>query len=209
MTNPSKYLAKAYQRAFLSLHLPPKTIISPAQRIPSTQRTNLFSSRTPSSIRTMASDSDYMAFLDKANKQRDAGRDEAHTEESTQPSKQVRTETVESGVKVPDSLKKVDAFYVSETDEPFEPVVLSWKGASSGRWPSNGASFLFTSWLHVVKANTTFSRRRIRISYYLRIKFRCFQLHRNPLREIVRPSKSIQWRDQGSTRGSRCIRLQS
>lgn len=79
-----------------------------------------------------------MAFLDKANKQRDAGRDEAHTEDSTQPSNQVRTETVESGVKVPEQLKKVDAYYVSETDEPFEPVALSWKGASSGKWPGNG-----------------------------------------------------------------------
>ncbi|KUL86960.1 hypothetical protein ZTR_05763 [Talaromyces verruculosus] len=82
-------------------------------------------------------DENYMAFLDKANKQRDAGRDEAHTEESTQPSKQVRTETVESGVKVPEQLKKVDVYYMSETDEPFEPVALNWKGASSGKWPGN------------------------------------------------------------------------
>lgn len=86
----------------------------------------------------MASDSDYMSFLDKANKQRDAGKDEAHTEDSAQQSKQVRTETVEKGVKVPEQLKKIDAFYVSETDEPFEPVALSWKGASSGKWPGNG-----------------------------------------------------------------------
>ncbi|KAF5015090.1 hypothetical protein F66182_13700, partial [Fusarium sp. NRRL 66182] len=57
----------------------------------------------------MASDSDYMSFLDKANKQRDAGKDEAHTEDSAQQSKQVRTETVEKGVKVPEQLKKIDA----------------------------------------------------------------------------------------------------
>lgn len=88
----------------------------------------------------MASDSDYMAFLDKANKHRDAGNDGAHTEESSQSSKQVRTEAVEKGVKVPEQLKKVDAYYISETDEPFEPVALSWKGASNGKWPGNGAS---------------------------------------------------------------------
>lgn len=98
-----------------------------------------------------------MAFLDKANKQRDAGRDEAHTEESTKPSKQVRTETVESGVKVPEELKKVDAFYISETDEPFEPVALGWQGASSGKWPGNGAfllSFILLEFIVVLEANT-------------------------------------------------------
>lgn len=98
----------------------------------------------------MASDSDYMAFLDKANKQRDAGRDEARTKASTQPSKQIQTETVDGGVKVPEQLKKVDAFYVSETDEPFEPVALSWKGASSGKWPGTGVFLLALSWLFFV-----------------------------------------------------------
>lgn len=144
MPNYSSHPARAQQRALLSSHLSSKITkpvlspIAPAQRSTSTQRTTLFNSRPPSSIRTMASDSDYMAFLDKANKQRDAGKDEAHTEESSQPSKQVRTETVEKGVKVPEQLKKVDAYYMSETDEPFEPVALSWKGASSGEWPENG-----------------------------------------------------------------------
>lgn len=95
-----------------------------------------------------------MAFLDKANKQRDAGRDEAHTEESTQPSKQVRTETVEKGVRVPEQLKKVDAYYMSETDEPFEPVALSWKGASSGKWPGNGVFLLLLSSLILANSNT-------------------------------------------------------
>jgi hypothetical protein len=85
----------------------------------------------------MASDSDYMAFLDKANRQRDAGNSQAHTESSA-PSKHIRTETVETGVKVPDVLKKVDTFYVSETDEPFEPVALKWEGASKGVWPGPG-----------------------------------------------------------------------
>jgi hypothetical protein len=83
----------------------------------------------------MASDSDYMAFLDKANQQRDAGSSQV---EANSVSQQVRTDTVETGVTVPQVLKTVNAFYVSETDEPFEPVALSWAGASKGKWPANG-----------------------------------------------------------------------
>jgi hypothetical protein len=82
----------------------------------------------------MASDSDYMAFLDKANAQRDA----AASNQGHQPSKQIRTETVETGVRVPDALKRVDTYYVSETDEPFEPVALRWEGAVRGIWPGPG-----------------------------------------------------------------------
>lgn len=77
-----------------------------------------------------------MSFLDKANRQRDAGNSEAHTESSTQG--KLQTNTVEKGVKVPDQLKEVDAFYTSETDESFEPVAIKWSGASKGNWPGNG-----------------------------------------------------------------------
>lgn len=88
----------------------------------------------------MASDSDYMAFLDKANRQRDAGGNQASTESSEQSSRPIRTESVESGAKVPNVLKTVNAFYVSETDEPFEPVTLKWVGASKEEWPGSGTS---------------------------------------------------------------------
>lgn len=88
----------------------------------------------------MASDADYTAFLDKANRQRDAGSNQSHAE-SSGPSKPVRTETVEIGVRVPDVLKQIDTFYVSETDEPFEPVALKWEGASKGIWPGTGETF--------------------------------------------------------------------
>lgn len=83
----------------------------------------------------MASDADYMAFLDKANAQREAG---LRNRSQTQPSTSIRTETVETGVRVPDVLKLVDTYYVSETDEPFEPVSLRWEGAVRGVWPGAG-----------------------------------------------------------------------
>jgi hypothetical protein len=85
----------------------------------------------------MASDSDYMAFLNKADSQREAGTSQPHTE-SSEPSQQIRTKTGEPGAAVPSALKEVDAFYISETDEPFEPVVLKWEGAAQGSWPSSG-----------------------------------------------------------------------
>jgi hypothetical protein len=87
--------------------------------------------------RTMASDSDYMAFLNKANSQREAGSGQPHTESSA-PSQQIRTQSIEPGAAVPGALKEVDAFYTSETDEPFEPVVLKWDGAAQGTWPTSG-----------------------------------------------------------------------
>lgn len=85
----------------------------------------------------MASDSDYMAFLNKANSQREAGSGQPHTESSAL-SQQIRTKSIEPGAAVPGSLKEVEAFYTSETDEPFEPVVLKWEGAAQGTWPTSG-----------------------------------------------------------------------
>ncbi|PTU19441.1 hypothetical protein P175DRAFT_0533878 [Aspergillus ochraceoroseus IBT 24754] len=79
----------------------------------------------------MSSDDAYMSFLDKANADLNSGRVQA----TSQSSSAVRTETVDMGVQVPPPLTSVDAYYVSETDEPFEPVVLKWGGASRGVWP--------------------------------------------------------------------------
>jgi hypothetical protein len=70
----------------------------------------------------MASDEDYAAFLDKANE--DPG------ESRTQSSGKVELRAVDRGVEVPAALREVtkDAFYVSDADEPFEPVCLKLKG---------------------------------------------------------------------------------
>ncbi|CAL5869755.1 uncharacterized protein PFLUO_LOCUS3985 [Penicillium psychrofluorescens] len=80
----------------------------------------------------MSSDDAYTSFLDKANADLDAGR-------ASQPSSATTsTQTVHTSLKVPAPLKSVDAYYVSETDEPFEPVALKWDGAAKGTWPSAG-----------------------------------------------------------------------
>ncbi|KAL4933559.1 uncharacterized protein BDV17DRAFT_287209 [Aspergillus undulatus] len=84
----------------------------------------------------MSSDDAYMSFLDKANSDLDAGR----SQQTTQSSSGARTETVDANVKIPTPLTSVDAFYVSDADEPFEPVALKWDGGGRGVWPDS-ASF--------------------------------------------------------------------
>ncbi|KAI9368591.1 hypothetical protein BJX61DRAFT_537138 [Aspergillus egyptiacus] len=79
----------------------------------------------------MSSDDAYMAFLNKANADLDSGR----SQQATQQSSSARTETVDVNVSIPTPLTSVDAYYVSETDEPFEPVALRWEGAKNGVWP--------------------------------------------------------------------------
>lgn len=80
----------------------------------------------------MSSDDAYMSFLDKANADLNTARNQPSQNTS---SSVARTETVDAGVRVPAPLTSIDAFYVSETDEPFEPVTLRWDGASRGLWP--------------------------------------------------------------------------
>ncbi|KAK4067084.1 uncharacterized protein Triagg1_7812 [Trichoderma aggressivum f. europaeum] len=76
--------------------------------------------------RKMASDEDYMAFLNKANQDADEGRAAA-----AQSSVAQRTfKTADEGSELPKSIAEVcrGAFYVSEADEPFKGVSLKWKG---------------------------------------------------------------------------------
>ncbi|KAJ5273336.1 hypothetical protein N7478_008461 [Penicillium angulare] len=81
---------------------------------------------------TMASDDAYMDFLNKANADKDAGAGQA-------PAQGTQTKTVDTSFKLPASLKDVDIYYVSDADEPFEPVLLRWEGAAKGEWPSADA----------------------------------------------------------------------
>ena len=67
----------------------------------------------------MGSDEDYEAFLNKANEDA-SGASTQSTKKST--SKSVNTSSV------PAPLKKVDAFYTTDSDEPFEPVGLKYDG---------------------------------------------------------------------------------
>lgn len=74
----------------------------------------------------MASDEDYASFLDKVNEDPNKGT------AKTQSSGKIQLKAVDEGVTVPAGLKKAtkDAFYVSDADEPFEPVVLKHSGKS-------------------------------------------------------------------------------
>jgi hypothetical protein len=73
----------------------------------------------------MATDEEYMAFLDKANQDLGAG---VKTAPATGSGK-VQLKTLDHGVEVPLELKipteKKEWVYVSDADEPFVPVVLS------------------------------------------------------------------------------------
>jgi hypothetical protein len=79
----------------------------------------------------MASDEDYMSFLERANQDLSAG-GAAKTQTATARGR-VELKAVDDGVEVPAVLIKAtesgDSFYVSDADEPFEPVCL--EGASS------------------------------------------------------------------------------
>ena len=68
----------------------------------------------------MASDEDYGNFLDKANQ--NTGPSKASTRSASKPS----TKTIDT--EVPSPLQKIEQYYISEADEPFEPVSLKWDG---------------------------------------------------------------------------------
>ncbi|KAJ4994475.1 hypothetical protein SVAN01_00304 [Stagonosporopsis vannaccii] len=76
--------------------------------------------------RTMSSDADYAAFLDKANQ------DVAPAEQQDLSKKGYGTKSVNTSV--PKALESVEEYYVSDADEPFEPVALEFEGetVSSG-----------------------------------------------------------------------------
>ncbi|CAD0092508.1 unnamed protein product [Aureobasidium mustum] len=66
----------------------------------------------------MSSDQEYANFLEKANQDTGSSSNEVKTSGFAQ------TKAVDSTVPAP--LKNVDAFYQSDTDEPFEPVALKY-----------------------------------------------------------------------------------
>jgi len=78
----------------------------------------------------MASDEDYMAFLDKANKDPSDGAAEL----TAASNKKQEFKTTDAGVQVPTVLRNVveDSFYVSDADEPFVPVCLAWDESGKG-----------------------------------------------------------------------------
>ena len=96
--------------------------LGPATRVQST--TPLSAKRTHRTIVSedslkIMSDDAYSSFLDQANQ--DTGASKVSTK-----SKSVATKAVDTDVPV--TLQKVDQYYTSESDEPFEPVSLKWSG---------------------------------------------------------------------------------
>jgi len=71
----------------------------------------------------MSSDADYASFLDKANQ--DTG---SAQQQSGSSKKSYGTKSVDTAV--PQALEKVEEYYVSDADEPFEPVALKYSGSS-------------------------------------------------------------------------------
>lgn len=93
----------------------------------------------------MASDEDYMAFLDKANQDPNEGYARPASEGAKKELK-----TTDAGVQVPAVLTEAtkDAFYVSDADEPFVPVCLQWDENGKGL-PDEGAFFSYL-FVHLV-----------------------------------------------------------
>ncbi|KAI0385387.1 hypothetical protein F5Y04DRAFT_245703 [Hypomontagnella monticulosa] len=76
----------------------------------------------------MASDEDYMAFLDKANK------DPSEGYAKPQSSGNKEFKATDAGAQIPAAIQEAtkDSFYVSDADEPFVPVYLAWDESGKG-----------------------------------------------------------------------------
>jgi hypothetical protein len=70
----------------------------------------------------MSSDADYASFLDKANQ------DTGSVQQQDTSKKGYGTKSVDTAV--PQVLEKVEEYYISDADEPFEPVALIFEGKS-------------------------------------------------------------------------------
>ncbi|KAI1418300.1 hypothetical protein F5Y13DRAFT_151061 [Hypoxylon sp. FL1857] len=107
----------------------------PTATDPATLRSR-YSSRFTDNLRSfattrilrMASDEDYMAFLDKAN------RDPSEGYTKPQSSSKQEFKATDDGAQIPAAIQEAtkDAFYVSDADEPFVPVYLAWDEDGKG-----------------------------------------------------------------------------
>ncbi|KAI1825769.1 hypothetical protein F4861DRAFT_500655 [Xylaria intraflava] len=75
----------------------------------------------------MASDDDYMAFLNRANQDPGAGR-------AVPQGGGTEFKAMDDGAVIPAAIQRAtnDAFYVSDADEPFLPVSLAWDEGGKG-----------------------------------------------------------------------------
>jgi hypothetical protein len=89
----------------------------------------------------MASDEDYMAFLNKANQDPSEGVTPASTQAQGKPVFRTRQEGVEVPAVLDRLAKHGGAFYTSDADEPFEAVALAWDEDGKGLPDEGGFSF--------------------------------------------------------------------
>lgn len=88
----------------------------------------------------MATDDEYMDFLNKANE--DPGQGSVSTQAQGSKAKK-ELKAADNGADIPQPLVKAtkDAFYMSDSDEPFVPVSLAWEKGEG--LPNEGTSFTF------------------------------------------------------------------
>lgn len=108
----------------------------------------------------MSTDDDYMNFLNKANE--DPSADSAKAQTSPRGKKELKA--ADYGVDIPQTLVTAtkDAFYVSDSDEPFVPVSLAWEKGEG--LPDEGKSYQYSLYnlLRIVssrKANASYLNR--------------------------------------------------
>jgi hypothetical protein len=123
-------------------------LLQPTSQAPSLPTPSLLTATSPRTFsatapRAMASDEDYMAFLNKANKDPSEGYEQATTTSSGGAGGPFKT--TDSGVEVPKVLLAVTRgkFYVSDADEPWEAVGLGWNEGGRGLPDEGESSFLF------------------------------------------------------------------
>jgi hypothetical protein len=95
-----------------------------------------------------SADQAYLAFLDKANEDPAKGSSSvsaaATGSENMTPKAEGRGfRTTQAGVEVPAPLARLcarDVFYVSDADEPFEPVAIRWEDDAGRGLPDEGRS---------------------------------------------------------------------
>lgn len=104
----------------------------------------------------MASDDDYMNFLNKANEDPSAG--SAQTTSKEQGKREFKA--TDKGAEIPQPLVAAtkEAFYMSDADEPFVPVSLAWEKGSGlpneGRCPPSlfplPDQYIYIEWLESI-----------------------------------------------------------
>lgn len=89
---------------------------------PAAYTSSLLTRRSLLETRNMSSDADYASFLDKANQATGS------VEQQSTSKKSYGTKSVNTAV--PKTLEQVEEYYISDADEPFEPVALQFDGSN-------------------------------------------------------------------------------